>query len=69
MCIGQSMEPISGICPVRKGRTSARARNRAASTRFFVVVFMEVPLSCHAKRRRYSLQGYQRLHSIANKII
>ena len=29
MCIGQSMEPICGICPVRKGRTSAMARYSA----------------------------------------
>ena len=29
MCIGQSMEPICGICPVKNGRTSAIARYSA----------------------------------------
>ena len=29
MCIGQSMEPICGICPVKNGRTSAMARYSA----------------------------------------
>ena len=29
MCMGQSILPISGIWPVRKGSTSARARQMA----------------------------------------
>ena len=35
MCIGKSMEPISGICPVKNGSTRPRARNMALSTSFF----------------------------------
>ena len=29
MCMGESMLPICGICPVRKGSTRARARKSA----------------------------------------
>ena len=35
MCMGSSMLPIWGICPVKKGSTSPRARNRAARVKFF----------------------------------
>ena len=33
-CMGSSMLPTWGICPVKKGRTIPRARNMADSTRF-----------------------------------
>ena len=33
-CIGSSMLPIWGICPVKKGRTRPIAINMAESTRF-----------------------------------
>lgn len=32
ICMGQSIEPISGICPVRKGKTYAKAKKKADST-------------------------------------
>src|SRR5699024_3902643 len=35
MCMGSSMLPIWGICPVKKGSTSPRAKNRAARVKFF----------------------------------
>ena len=39
-CIGKSIFPISGICPVTKGRTSPIARNIAASTSSFKCFFI-----------------------------
>ena len=35
ICIGQSIEPISGICPVTKGRTHARAKNNAEKIKLY----------------------------------
>jgi hypothetical protein len=44
ICIGQSIEPISGICPVRKGKTYAIAKNKAANiifkTESFLFIFI-----------------------------
>jgi hypothetical protein len=34
--MGSSMEPISGICPVKKGNTRQRARHMAEYTSFFI---------------------------------
>ena len=35
MCMGSSMLPIWGICPVKKGSTRPSARNKAARVMFF----------------------------------
>ena len=39
MCMGSSMLPIWGICPVKKGRTSPRARNMADRVMVFSCLF------------------------------
>ena len=39
-CIGRSMLPIRGICPVRNGSTSPSARNIAAKTIFLIFRFI-----------------------------
>ena len=38
MCIGQSIEPISGICPVKNGITIANAKNIADKVKFLMLV-------------------------------
>lgn len=38
ICMGQSMEPICGICPVKKGITNAKAKNMADKVIFLVSV-------------------------------
>ena len=35
MCIGKSLFPISRICPVKNGRISPMAKNKAAKVNFF----------------------------------
>jgi hypothetical protein len=43
-CMGKSICPILGICPVRKGKTRPKARNNPPKTIFFVdKVFNYVP--------------------------
>ncbi len=41
MCIGHNIAPISGICPVKKGRIIASAKNSAENTslvKFFLLL-------------------------------
>ena len=40
MCIGRSMLPICGICPVRNGSTSPMARNMAVRVRLLRLFFI-----------------------------
>jgi hypothetical protein len=37
ICIGKSIAPTCGICPVKKGKTKARAKNIADNISFNVV--------------------------------
>ena len=39
ICMGESIEPICGICPVKNGSTSASARNAAANTTVLTLLF------------------------------
>jgi hypothetical protein len=41
MCMGLRAAPIWGICPVRKGRTMARARNMLARTIGLRLAFLD----------------------------
>ena len=40
MCMGESIEPICGICPVKNGSISASARNAAANTTVLTVMLL-----------------------------
>ena len=40
ICIGESIFPISGICPVKNGSTRQRARHMPARQSFFVFFFI-----------------------------
>ena len=42
MCMGSSMLPICGICPVKKGSTSPSARKRAARVSCLRSLFVRI---------------------------
>lgn len=50
MCIGQSIDPICGTWPVKKGSTNATLKNMAENVRFFTWGFLFIfPLSIRTK--------------------
>ena len=48
ICIGQSIDPICGICPVKNGITNAIAKNMADNVRFLIsfLVFINSSFLC-----------------------
>lgn len=40
ICIGSNIVPISGICPVTKGKTSPSAKKNALRVIFFICLFI-----------------------------
>lgn len=73
MCMGQSIEPICGICPVRNGSTIARARHSAEYVSFLInkldLVFAAFIFTPQLKEKRYRFppRKNRHLHDIISR--